>query len=76
LAARITQLNLTWASTFESQLDALEKESASRTLVDLSILPTFAYFAMKKLNADCFLLGALAYRALLSSFSRSALSVQ
>jgi len=74
LAARITALKLTWASTFESQLDALEKQSASGTLVDLSILPTFAYFAMKKLNADCFL-GALAYKAFLSNFSQSALSV-
>ena len=67
LAARITQLNLTWASTFESQLDAPEKESASGTLVDLSILPTFAYFAMKKLNSDCFL-GALAYKGVLLQF--------
>jgi len=74
LAARITELRLSWASTFESQLDALEKESATGTLVDLSILPTFAYFAMKKINADCFL-GALAWKAFLSNFSQSALSV-
>ena len=64
LAARIKELNLTWAATFQSQLDSIAKQYDTGSLVDMSILPTFPYFMMKKMNLDCSR-GALAWKALL-----------
>ena len=60
--------NRTWASTYITQLQQLGKEYTDNTLVDLSVLPTFAYLSMKSHSCD-FSRGALAFQLLLSRFS-------
>ena len=39
LAARIKELNLTWAATFQSQLDSIAKQYDTGSLVDMRIFP-------------------------------------
>ena len=58
----------TWASTYATQLEHLGKMYTDNTLVDLSVLPTFAYLAMKSHSCDCSR-GALGFQLLLSQFS-------
>ena len=57
-----------WATVYAAQLEELGKSYTENTLVDLSVLPTFAYLAMKSLSCD-FSRGALAFQLLLTHFS-------
>ena len=56
------------ATVYAAQLEELGKAYTENTLVDHSVLPTFAYLAMKSLSCD-FSRGALAFQLLLSHFS-------
>jgi hypothetical protein len=58
----------TWASTYATQLEHLGKMYTDNTLDDLSVLPTFAYLAMKSHSCDCSR-GALGLQLLLSQLS-------
>ena len=57
-----------WATVYAAQLEELGKSYTENTLVDLSVLPTFAYLAMKSLSCD-FSRGALGFQLLLTHFS-------